>query len=221
MAMEERTPDLREHIAYAEDWLARARRQVDQGEHARGVLTLLLAEAEVQRARERAMASATPDPAARRRPHPVLAAAVAVVFLGAGLTALWQRPAAPIADAAAGPPVVVFDTTSGSMLHMVQASAEPIERTVVRPVVVRVLVPHAPTAEAVRSPAAVAALRLVPAPVAAPAPAPASARPPVSPAPAVTQASPAALPPVVLLSEADLIELVLAAERSLRRTGGQ
>ncbi len=208
--MDEHTPNLRQQITYAEDWLARARRQVDQGEHARGAFTLLLAEAEVQHARERAMASAVSAPVSRRRRSgATLAAAVALVLAGAGLGMLWRTPHGPRVDAASDHAIVVLDTQSGSMLHMVQTAPVPVERTLVKPVVLRIPAPLAAAVEEVRPSARALAVpaRVIPAatPVVAPAPAP----------PTVTPAPP------VLLSEADLIDMVLAAERSLRRTGGQ
>ena len=209
--MDEHTPDFRQQITYAEDWLARARRQVDRGEHARGAFTLLLAEAEVQRARERVMASAISEPASRpRRSGAALVATVALVFVGAALVTLWQPPHRPLADTASNVAIVVLDTESGSMLGMVQAAPEPVERTVFKPVVLRVAAPPVAAAAAEVRPAAPAVAKPVRA-----VPAVASA---VAPAPA-----PAAVVPVppVLLSEADLIEMVLAAERSLRRSGGQ
>jgi len=209
MAMDERTPDLRQQITYAEDWLARARRQVDQGEHARGAFTLLLAEAEVQRVRERVMASAVRDPASRpRRSGAGLVVAVALVFVVAALAMLWQAPQWPLSDAASEVAIVVLDTESGAMLRMVQAAPEPVERTVVKPVVLRMAAPLAAAVESRPATAAVAIpVRAVPA-----------VAPAVVPAPAPAAVAPA---PPALLSEADLIEMVLAAERSLRRSGGQ
>ncbi len=208
--MDKHTSNLRQQITYAEDWLARARRQVDQGEHARGVFTLLLAEAEVQHARERAMASAVSTPVSRpRRYGAALAAAVALVFAGAGLGMLWRTPHGPRVDAASDSAIVVLNTQSGSMLHMVQAAPEPVGRTLVQSVVLRIPAPPAAAVEEVRPPAQALAVpaRVIPAaaPVAALVPVP----PMVAPA------------PPVLVSEADLIDMVLAAERSLRRTGGQ
>jgi len=208
--MDEHTPDLRQQITYAEDWLARARRQVDQGEHARGAFTLLLAEAEVQRARERVMASAVSEPVPRpRRSDAALVASVALVLVGAALAMLWSAPQGPLSGAASEVAIVVLDTESGAMLRMVQAAPEPVERTVVKPVVLRIAAPPAAAMEESRpaAPPVTILVRAVPAvaPAVAPAPAP----------PAVAPTSP------VLLSEADLIEMVLAAERSLRRSGGQ
>jgi len=208
--MDKHTSNLGQQITYAEDWLARARRQVDQGEHARGAFTLLLAEAEVQHARERAMASAVCTPVSRpRRSGAVLAAAVALVFAGAGLGMLWRTPDGPRVDAASGTAIVVLDTQSGSMLHMVQTAPEPVERALVKPVVLRIPAPPAAAVEEVRPPAQALGVPARVIPAAAPVVAPAPAPPTVAPA------------PPVLVSEGDLIDMVLAAERSLRRTGGQ
>jgi hypothetical protein len=218
--MSDQTSALTERIAFAEEWLDRAKRQLADGNVAHGSLHLILAEAELHRARE---VSGTPEslgaPRARRAPWPVLGAC-AVAVAGIATAFLWQVSAVPVsADArAASWPVVTFSEQTGHMLRIVSTPEAPlaptivertVERTIVKPMIVRVTVPApaqpgpvAPSAPVVSS---VTAPALVPA---APQPAHASAAPPTA-----TVFPPAA--PV--LSEADVIDLVLAAERSLRR----
>ncbi|MGH2404898.1 MAG: hypothetical protein ACRDGN_10595 [bacterium] len=210
---------LTERITFAEDWLARARRQVDDGEQARGILTLLLAEAEVHRARE----LGTGRPGARTARGgwafgPVAAVVSAAVIVGA--VALW-RPFEPAGRSAAAAgevsphPIVTLAAGTGTLLNLVRAPEE-IRRTVtvLVPVRVTVSVPASlVTAEpANRHVAATAPVR--PAAVAQPA-----QRGPE--AAAVVAVPPVAPETSALLSEAELIDLVLATERSLRRTTNQ
>lgn len=218
--MEARTPDLTQQLTYAEDWLARARQQVDQGQHARGALTLLLAEAELQRAREQVMASAARTTSTRTRwTGAGMAGLTAAAFIGLALLVWAVAPRGFVAHDTSSVPVVVFEGETGSMLRMVQSPQAPVERTVIKPVIFRVATPQAPPA------ALVPVVPPAPAPALAPAnrpQAPAVVTPTMAPA-ATTPAPPVstAAPAPPLLSEADLIELVLAAERSLRRAAGQ
>jgi hypothetical protein len=213
MTMDEQTPDLARQIGFAEAWLARARRQVGDGHHARGALTLLLAEAEVQRARERVLATAVEGRPQRSRASGagVIAAAIGIC-LGAAFLGWWAtRQVDPVASALTPAPIVVLDAATGTMLGMVRPPEAPVERTVIKAVVLRIPAP----------PALVAPPAASPVPVQAAVPAQAL-QPPAPPSPPVVVAAAEPVPaPPVLLSEADLIELVLAAERSLRRSGGQ
>ncbi len=222
--MEDRRAVLTDRITFAEDWLARARRQVQDGHRTRGVLTLMLAEAEVHRARELGMHGAgSPSP---RRAWLRVAALVAAV--GGVAVGVWHPfapggPAGPLAlrDAAAhetsSPPVVVLEGGTGALLRLVQAPDAPVERTVTVPVLVRAAITQPAALLEPAAPAAPAA-QLASAPPAAvtqAAPRRPDARPvTVAPPSAVTEAP-------VLLSEAELIDLVLAAERSLRRSANQ
>jgi len=215
--MDERTPDLREQLTFAEDWLARARQQVDEGQQARGALSLLLAEAELRHARERVMASAAQGASTRTRwAGAGLAVAAAAAFIGVALLLIWAAvPMGSVAHDTSSVPVVVLGGEIGSMLRMVQSPQDPVERTVIKPVIFRITAPSAPAVALVPAPPSAPAAALAPAPrpqvptAVTPAVAPAATTP-VPPAPA-------AAPAPMLLSEADLIELVLAAERSLRR----
>jgi len=212
---------LSERITNAEDWLARARRQLEQGETARGTLTLLLAEAEVHHAREIGM-----DAAPVRAPLPRVHAAIGMVTVVALVAAIWvsgiQPATAPQSTDASSTRIVTLSDGHGSLLELVQASAvadAKIDENQGFPVKVRVVrVP-------VRS--------IMTLPVLSTAPVLAISRPPVRPepetaaviavapvpsppadAPAATTAQPGSPP---LVSDANLIDLVLAAERSLRR----
>ncbi|MBI3998388.1 MAG: hypothetical protein HY355_05090 [Armatimonadetes bacterium] len=215
--MEDRSIDLTERIAFAEGWLARARRQVQDGHHARSLLTLMLAEAEMHRARE--LATVVPPSSLSRHPWVQMALTVSAAVVLVGLVLVAWRPglsADPVAADRSGPPIVVLPGASGSMLRMVQAAEAPAEApVVVKSVIVRVAVP-------VAAPQLRLDISAPPPPPVVPAAAPAQRHDApsasASAAPASAAAAPAAAaatPP--LLSEADLIDLVLAAERSLRR----
>lgn len=214
---------LSERITFAEDWLARARRQLEQGETARGNLTLLLAEAEVHRARELGMSGERGRPALS--PGRVAVGILTVAALAAAMWANGLQPAATPQPADSSSAVIVtLSEGRGSLLELVRAPAVADAKTddrgrparakaaqaQVRTVVGRPL-PSALEPVVVASPPP---LKPEPVPSAAAAP-PAPPSPPATadtPAPAVAQPS---APPVV--SEANLIDLVLATERSLRR----
>jgi hypothetical protein len=232
MSMDDRRAAQAVRIGYAADWLARARQRVEQGDPARGLLALLLAQAEVRRATEVGLADLMP----RRHPTEhatdgglLLVASVGAV-LAAGAAVLLGglvATARPRADAPL--PALRLPQAGQTTLQIVEAS--PADRVVERTVVRVVRVP-APAPPARREAAAVAAptppvgregqdarVTPPPAPAALPVPAglpgaPAAAAPAAAPAPAPATVAPV---PPPLVSQADLIDLVLAAERSLRR----
>ena len=179
------------HIGFAERWLARAKQEVTAGQLARSVLTLLLAEAEVHHARERTLPARA---AALPRPSPamtILGAMALVVLLLAGRSLL--LPKGEMVTGFTSAPAVVKFRQPGSTLALVPAVLLP-ERTVAAP--------------APRAPAARPRVDRVWRNTARPS-RPAARPQPASPA--VT--APAAL---VLVSDGDLIDLVIAAERALR-----
>jgi len=208
--MEQDTKGLTERISFAEGWLARARQQVEAGHHERGKLTLVLAAAEVRLAREAGGPNARPRPKGRA-PSGWIAAATATLCAVTLIFLVIPRADGPMdAQADAAPPVVVLSGGAGAMLDLVTAPPPAAEKTVTRTIIVRVPVPATEGAARQAAPAAAAdrpAARHVPASQSPPPPAPIVAAAPAAPQPA-------------LLSEADVIELVLAAERSLRRSAG-
>jgi hypothetical protein len=219
--MDERGTTLNDRIAYAEDWLDQARRRIQDGQMTRGTLALLLAEAELHRARE-AGAPACARPAAGR-PWAAWTAlgaiALAAVVLAVSLVSHHPLVMAPDSDRAALP-IVRLSAGTGEMLRLVTALEPVVERTVVQsrvihvrvPVPVQPVVPAAPAAPPVVAPKPVAAGPAVAAPARTVAP-PA----PVQPAAAV----PAPTVAPSLLTDAEVIDMVLAAERSLRKAGNQ
>ncbi|MDQ7840212.1 MAG: hypothetical protein RDU83_04185 [bacterium] len=208
--MEQDTKGLTERISFAEGWLARARQQVEAGHHERGMLTLVLAAAEVRIAREAGGPTVRPQPEGRALSG-WIAAGMATLCAATLIFLVVPRAAGPT-DVHSGqaPPVVVLSGGTGAKLDLVTAPPPAVERTVTRTIFVRVPVM---VKEGVARQAAPATAPSRPAARHVP------AGPPLPPPATAASAGSTAQPPA-LLSEADVIELVLAAERSLRRTGG-
>ena len=220
---------LTKRIAYAESWLDRARRHIEDGDIDRGTLTLILAEAEVHRAREAGISVSPPTAPARgarrlREAGAAIAAlAVAFALVAASVSALKDK--APVEARDAAPvPVVRLSTGTGDMLRMVVApepvAERTVERTIERRVILRVPVPVEIMARDDRPARPVLAVPQGAAPQVATPQVAASTTVPAAPAPAPAVA-PAAAPAPAVLNEADVIDLVLAAERSLRRSAKQ
>jgi len=189
---ERRREHLAHHIGFAERWLRRARQEVARGDLGRGLLTLLLAEAEVHHARSGGVVLER----AANRPSAVVtilgASALAAALLVGLAAALPQSDVAAVLPSSA--PVIRFKQPVGSTLALIPMVVAPAPAEVIAAPPQVSAVPGAPRTVSVR-------------------------RPPVRSATA-TQSAPATGPaPVVLpvlLSDGDLIDLVLAAERSLR-----
>lgn len=210
------TTALVDRIAHAEDWLGRARQQIRNGHPERGALTLLLAEAELHRAREVGFAG-TPGSCAGPRQEtwrPLVAVAATVVAALAVGFLVFSRPGVWAEAHNAVPPLLRLQDGAGEMLRAVTVPEPLVERTVVERTVIR-RVPVYESASASRPTRAALpdTEAVLAAPRAAPAAAPVHApTAPAQPVPAQVQS---------LLSDADVIELVLAAERSLRRSANQ
>ena len=211
-------------ISFAERWLQRAREECLDGDVGRGLLTLVMADAEVRRLLQLAVPPA-PRPRASMRPAVVVAAGVLIAALAA-LQLGVLAPRAPVESAGLAPGLTLRPGT-GTLLKPLQVQQLPrvvAPQVPVRAVAppakpARVRVPGASPAALVRAPSPPAApVRLpaiqptpLPAPAAAPA---AAASPSPSPVPAASQADPAAS----TVSLADLLDLVIVADRTLRRS---
>jgi len=216
---------LSERITNAEDWLARARRQLERGETARGALTLLLAEAEVHRARELGVEN-EPDLEAPPRAHTARAhVAIGMLTVVALVAAIWAsgvQPAVspqPSADTMPST-IVMLSGGNGSLLELVQTPAAAEAKTDESRTPVRVRVVHVPVRQIVTVPSAftVAPVLAASRPAVKPEPAPVAITAPVPPVAPVDTPAPAAVQPAApVVSDANLIDLVLAAERSLRK----
>jgi hypothetical protein len=214
-------------ISFAERWLQRAREECLDGDVGRGLLTLVMADAEVRRLLQLAVPPA-PRARASMRPAVVVAAGVLIAGLAAlqlGVLAL----RAPVESAGLAPGLTLRAGT-GALLEPLQvqqpakviAPQVPVRASAPPVTPARVRVPGAKPAAPVRAPSPpVAPARLPsiqpsqPSPVPAPAAAPAApASPAPSPEPAASQAEPADS----TVSLADLLDLVIVADRTLRRS---
>ncbi|MBI2201468.1 MAG: hypothetical protein HYU43_05950 [Armatimonadetes bacterium] len=108
-------------IGFAERWLDRAKRQYQDGDVPRGLLTLVLASAEMTHA----IRLAHPAISTRRRwvvPVAAAAAATAIVLLALAGRPLWMP--AP-ASSAPAPIVVTLSNRVGTLLELVEAPPDP------------------------------------------------------------------------------------------------
>lgn len=199
-------------IGFAETWLDRAKRQVADGNLTRGILTLVLADAEVHHAIE---VAGTPRPSAAFR-VPIAVPVLLLVLVAASAFGLTRSSADPALPPDAGAPVIALASRVGSLLRLIPAppDAPGAPVTAARPVP-RPAHPVRPSRPATVAPSApvTPGSEVVPA-------VPASA-PPVSPPPEpVVQVPPQSTPPITLTA-GELIDLVLAAERTLRGVQGR
>lgn len=218
-------------IGFAERWLQRAREECLDGEVARGLLTLVLADAEVRRVLQLVDA-----PAQRSRPR--LLPFLAVSLAGLAAAALALQPGmfpqgTSLAESAALAPGMTLRAGTGALLTPVDV-ADSLEAVPVTPLQGKAATIRTPKAKSTSAettetllPRRAPSTSLPPvvistAPVVAPVPAqgpasglqPASstAAPPVVPAPASVHAPPSDV------SDVDLLDLVIVADRTLRRS---
>ncbi len=208
-------------IGFAERWLQRAREECLDGNVARGVLTLVLADAEVRRLLQ---LSGAPLASPRSSRVISLVAVGIAVVLGAALAlqlGVLALGAAPT-ESAALPTALTLRAGTGALLEPLAAIAPPVAES--RPTAV----PTRPTSmigRPARSPVTFrpaqvpqTVVRAAPVQVTPPVAAPAavSSPPPAVPAPGPTVVS--APVPSVTLSGVDLLDLVIVADRTLRRS---
>ncbi len=195
-------------IGFAERWLHRAKRHCGDGDVTRGLLTLVLAKAEMHYALETGGMSLKAG--SRQRMTPALLGVVAL-SVAVVVAASWLEPPAPPAhSAAATVPIVRLVTPVGTWLDFVQApvlSTSPLPALVsgAQAVGPRLVVRHGSSALRPSPDQAAPGQALVDADAAS---VPVTATAVVGPAPSA---------PPVLLSAVDLIDLTLAADRTLRR----
>lgn len=185
------------HIGFAERWLIRARQECTEGNLVRGLLTLLLAEAEVQHAREVSLpsqAAVLPRPSAVAM---IVGATGLVVVLLLALTGFPSKD--ELVTGTSGAPLVIrFEQSVGSTLALVPAVISSSPET--QPTWLSQARHPAPSEASPgvgERASMVAARRATPAEPGVP---------PLPKAPGTSR----------LVSDEDLIDLVLAAERSLR-----
>jgi hypothetical protein len=211
-------------IGFAERWLQRAREECLDGDVARGLLTLVLADAEVRRVLQLAV---PPAPRPRpRRPSVAVVAAFLVAAAAALQVGVLALGAAPV-DSAGLAPRLMLRAGAGMLLEPYAYSPARERDAIVTIPPVQAPAQPARASQSVQVPApvpsgqtAVSVVPLIPpAASAAPAPAP-DAVPAVMPA-AVPAAAPAMAPAPAantVITGIDLLDLVIVADRTLRRT---
>ncbi len=205
MRVDTRGRQVMARIGFAERWLHRARRHCVDGNVTRGLLTLVLAEAEMQYALE---AGGVSTKGGQRSLAVPTVLAVAALAAAVAVVASWLPATPPTPSAIPSSPIVKFATPVGTLLDLIQAPAAtaPTPVVAVAPIIQR----------GSARPAVVQQvhLRVAPEVVSAPVTRPATAAVVVSPPPLVVQVFQAPSAPVI--SEVDLIDLAIAAERTLR-----
>ncbi len=207
MSVEPRGRQVVSRIGFAERWLLRAKRQCVEGDLSRGLLTLALAEAEMHYALE----AGAPAPAklAPRRGVSVVVLVMAAAAAGAVLLARGLPSVAPTQGAEPGAPIVRFASRVGTLLDLVQVPQTAVSVTAPA-------VGWEGHGERVRAKLvedrAVSPTRLGQVGWTAPAVSPAQAVPLQPIVVQVLQTLPASP-----ISEAELIDLALTADRMLRR----
>jgi hypothetical protein len=210
-------------IGFAERWLRRAREECLDGDVARGLLTLVLADAEVRRVLQLAVAPA-PAPRSRSRLLPVVAVGAGLVIAAAMALQLGVlAPGAATVESVGLAPGLLLRPGTGALLQPLEASGpqEPVRSvsaptmpepaqpvTAKRGSVRQGVVAAPPGAQQAASPIPVTQPDPSPVPVASPPPPAPTPVPAVAPAPAPTAA----------LSGVDLLDLVIVADRTLRRS---
>ncbi len=208
-------------IAFAERWLVRARAQCQDGNVAGGLLTLSLADAEVRYALE---AGGWPSRVLRRRAAYGRVSWIAVAAAAAAALVLWTLGTVPLpapvsAGPTDGPPIVRLPSHVGTLLATMAVPTASAVHAQSAPAASGSLAASSPVRTmparraAPQRPAAAAPMQsIAPAVPAVAIPAPTVA--PVAPAPT----RPSTVTPLPVISEVDLIEMVLAADRTLRGT---
>lgn len=189
-------------IGFAERWLYRAKRHYGDGDATRGLLSVVLADAEMRYALETGGMNLKASPRRLWLPALLLAGALAVL---AAVTTNWLLPPPAASGGAAAPPIFRLTSPVGMWLNLVQAastvnitprsqgSRSAVGRSAVRPATVR----PAPSTAVRAAPSVSSTVALIASPS--------------EPALVV------AVPPAVSLSTADLIDLAISADRTLRR----
>lgn len=189
-------------IGFAERWLHRAKRHYGDGDATRGLLSVVLADAEMRYALESGGMKFKASPRRLWIPALLLAGTLAVL---AAVTTDWLLPPPAASGAAAAPPIFRLTSPVGMWLNLVQTAStvtiaprSPVRRDAVRQFAVRASTLRSAPSPAVRAAPSVSSSV---APIASPS----------QPAPVV------AVPPAAVLSTADLIDLAISADRTLRR----
>ncbi len=188
-------------IGFAERWLRHAKQHCGDGDVTRGLLSVVLAEAEMHYALETGGMSVKGP--ARRMMTPALLTVGALAAAVLAVT-MWLSPAPPARSAVGAAPIVKLGSPVGSVLDLVQTpTVAPVRLS-------------SPVRDSSRS-GLVASRAVRPMVVDPGRTGPLGGVPPTLPVPAPSVAVAPLAPPAIGLSTVDLIDLVLAADRMLRR----
>lgn len=222
--MEPRDQQVVTRIGFAEQWLNRAKRQCAEGNLARGWLTLVLADAEMRHALRAADPAMRPP---RPRAVPALLAGAVVVAAVVVVAARWPGDQTGLSVSPA-PPIVRLAAPGGPLLELAVPPSATADASVAKAVVPppaasrprHAGIRRAPQAAASGSGGSTVAISASPALPPSPAAAPATVVAQLTHSPqsvtSQTAAPPVASRSPLELSAGDLIDLVLAAERTLR-----
>lgn len=128
----------REHVRAAREWLGRAEDSLEQEDHIRGDLDVMLAQAELQRAQE------TEEGRVRRRWLGRLLPAGAAALVAALVWGLWPSVPAPLIDRPSVMPAAEPGEAGSASVPAAAATPMAIESSTVRPMTAEIAPPTVP-----------------------------------------------------------------------------
>ena len=128
----------KEHVRAAREWLGRAEHSLEQEDHIRGDLDVMLAQAELQRAQE------TEEGRVRRRWLGRLLPAGAAALVAALVWGLWPSVPAPLIDRPSVMPAAEPGEAGSASVPAAAATPMAIESSTVRPMTAEIAPPTVP-----------------------------------------------------------------------------
>ena len=128
----------KEHVRAAREWLGRAEDSLEQEDHIRGDLDVMLAQAELQRAQE------TEEGRVRRRWLGRLLPAGAAALVAALVWGLWPSVPAPLIDRPSVMPAAEPGEAGSASVPAAAATPMAIESSTVRPMTAEIVPPTVP-----------------------------------------------------------------------------
>ena len=128
----------KEHVRAAREWLGRAEDSLEQEDHIRGDLDVMLAQAELQRAQE------TEEGRVRRRWLGLLLPAGAAALVAALVWGLWPSVPAPLIERPSVMPAAEPGEAGSASVPAAAATPMAIESSTVRPMTAEIVPPAVP-----------------------------------------------------------------------------
>lgn len=128
----------KEHVRAAREWLGRAEDSLEQEDHIRGDLDVMLAQAELQRAQE------TEEGRVRRRWLGRLLPAGAAALVAALVWGLWPSVPAPLIERPSVMPAAEPGEAGSASVPAAAATPMAIESSTVRPMAAEIVLPTVP-----------------------------------------------------------------------------